>query len=179
MDVWNWVQQHWQGIAGLPVLAAVGGAVLSGLFVYFKLMFWGSRRSSKNWAQTMELSGDTSLLKLGLKRVNPDTAYNEGDAASVYYQSYTSFVYEIVDGVRYCFSRSFVVEVYAFYQWETERRLGENLMTQFASDPIPCMGLEETKDTKGVSYWVKVPKADTFVEKTPLAKLEAPKPPTA
>lgn len=154
--------------ANAPVLitaiVAVASAVGASAFTWMKLKFTGSRRTEKNWQSTLELYGDLALLKLGVKRVSPDTAGTEGDAASIYYQTYWSYHYEWADGKRMAFLRSFVVEIYAFYQWETERGLGENLMTQFASAPIPCMGLEERADVTGKPYWVKVPVADKLVE---------------
>lgn len=154
----TWIAEH----AWVPLLAA-STAIASWLLLRLRLRFFGSRRNSRNWAKTQELYGDLSLLRLGVKRVNPDTASTEGDAASIYYQTYTSYVYEVTDGIRYCYRRSFVIEVYAFYQWEAESGRGDNLMTQFASEPIPCMGLEEKKDEKGASYWVKVSVPDVQV----------------
>ncbi len=155
----EWFAKNWEKILGI---LGLGSVAFSFLWLYIRLRWFGSRRSTKNWGKTIELFGDLGLLKLGVKRVNPDTLTAEGDAASLYYQSFTAYHYEVVNGVRLCFLRSYVVEVYAFYQWMTERKLGDNTMSHFSSAPLPCMGLEEKKDENG-SYWVKVPVADIFV----------------
>lgn len=157
--MYEWIVDNWKAFLVALPMAGVFGYVVS----YFKYRWSGSRRANKNWKKTMELFGQQDLLKLGTKRINPDTIDCEGDAASVYYQCFTSQHYETVGGVRFCYERSFVVEVYAYFQWETSRGLGDNLMTQFASQPYPCTGLEEKKDAKGESYWVKVPVADKFI----------------
>lgn len=165
------IKQHWPMIAGIGAIVTSTGCVAF-MVAWFKLRFWGSRRGSRNWKRPLEVSGDITLLKPGLKRVNPDTINSEGDAATIYYQVYTAYFYEVVNGVRYCYLRSYVIEVYAYYQWETFSRLGQNLMTQFCSDtPLACTGLEEKKDEKGESYWVKVPVADVYVDQMALADL--------
>jgi hypothetical protein len=153
-----------QYAVGLPIAATLAGAI-SLLWLWLRIKMFGSRRNSKNWKKTLELFGHLDLFKLGLKRINPDTVTTEGDAASLYYQEFTAYHYEVVGDVRFCYLRSYVVEVYAYFQWKTERGLGDNIMTQFASAPIPCMKLEEKKDANGTSYWVKVPAEDVEVPK--------------
>lgn len=165
--MFEWIVENWKAfIVALPV-AGLFGYLVS----YLKYRWSGSRRSSKNWAKTLEVFGDRDLMKLGAKRINADTIDSEGDAASVYYQTFTAYHYETVGGVRFCYLRSYVVEVYAYFQWETVRGLGDNLMTQFASAPMPCMGLETKKDASGGIYWVKVPVEDKFVS---AEKLDVP-----
>jgi hypothetical protein len=159
MAFFDWIK----GNFAVPI-AAAGAFFLSLLWTYIRLRMFGSRRNSKNWSKTLEQFGDKGLFKLLTKRINPDTPTTEGDAASTFAQVFTAYHYEVVGNVRFCFLRSYVLEVYAYYQWETERKLGANLMTQFASDqPMPCMGLEEKVDDNGGKYWVKVPVADKLV----------------
>lgn len=160
MEILEWLK----GNFAVPLTAALVFAA-SWLWTHFRLKYFGSRRSSTNWKKTLKMFGDTGLFKLGVKRVNDDTPDSEGDAASKYYQQFFAYHYEWSGGVRFCFLRSYVIELDAFYQWETLRGLGDNLMNQFASQqPLPCLGLEEKTDSDGNKYWVKVPVADKLVE---------------
>ncbi len=144
----EWLKEHF---LALP-LASFGVACISIALVYLKLAWFGSRRASKQWSKTLELSGDVELLKLGVKRVNPDTFDSEGDAASLYYQEVESFVYRAVRNDRRCFLRTSVIIHRAFYQWETCRGLGDNLMSQDTVGPIPCTGLQAKTDSSGKRY---------------------------
>ena len=159
----EFVKSH---VGVVAALGGVAGAVLAFIWQYILHWWMGSRRGSKNWARIMELSGNTSLMKLLSKRVVPDTMTNEGDAASVYGMEVVSYVYEVIEGVRKCFKRTSVVVVFAYYQWETVRKRGQNLMHQLSTEPIPSTGLEERKDAAGNVYWDIVPKADELVEPT-------------
>lgn len=176
MEIVEFVKTH------AALFGAVAGASASGIIAYalawFRLRWRGSRRNSKNWGQNMQFWGDSDWLKLGGRKVVDDTVDTEGSGASFYFALYTAYFYIDEPGVRYCFLRSYVREIYSWFEWETERRLGSNLMNQAVpDDAVPCRGLEERIDAKGTKYWVTIPVEDVFVKKIILAELDNVAPP--
>jgi hypothetical protein len=167
----GWFNMEWlKAIPFAVVLTGVFGMIWS----LVKSRIFGSRRSERNWTRDREEKGG-KMMYMGCKRFRRDTPYSEGDSAGVHFQTFTGYVYKTVGNVRYCFRRSYIIVVYCYNQWETEgKKLGANLMNEFCSRPMPCMGLKEETDAKGNKYWEPIPVADVQVPELTITLMPPP-----
>ncbi len=142
-------------------LAVVFGSVFSMIGPWLKSLIFGSRHSEKNWTRGRVQKGG-KLMFPGCKLSRQDTAYSEGYSRAVYFMTVTGHVHETVGNIRYCFLRSYVAAVWAYNQWENDKKVGQNLMEHLVRE-FSGMGLKECVDECGNPYWEPVPVADVLV----------------